>query len=294
MKFKKDEKAFTLIELLVVIAIIALLLAILLPALTKVKALAKMVVCLTNHKTLVTAWKTYSADNNGQLVGGNAASRDPDGSGGLSGKPVASKFYSDWVIAPVEETPSGPVYNFISGGPTKLEYEHDGIRLGALFPYVGDIDPYHCPSDTRFRMSKPIASPSSFRSYSITVMMNGEKNYFKDKIGAKKDSQIKNSASRFVFIDDFDGRSFNMGSWVFGYDVDYPNNHKIFDKISVWHSKKCNFSYADGHAEAYRWKDERTNAYCKERALQTGTSVTVGTSGDNDDIRFLAKGYRAR
>ncbi len=72
MSIKK--KAFTLIELLVVIAIIALLLAILLPALGKAKELAKRVVCSTNLKSITIAINVYASENNSQtprsLLGG--------------------------------------------------------------------------------------------------------------------------------------------------------------------------------------------------------------------------------
>jgi prepilin-type N-terminal cleavage/methylation domain-containing protein/prepilin-type processing-associated H-X9-DG protein len=64
----KNEKAFTLIELLVVIAIIALLLAILLPALGKVKRLAKRVVCMTRLKELGTGYAMYANGNKGYVA----------------------------------------------------------------------------------------------------------------------------------------------------------------------------------------------------------------------------------
>ena len=75
----KKEKGFTLIELLVVIAIIALLLSVIMPALTKVKDAAKLTVCLSNHKNLATAWKAYAADNNSELVFGHTEVRNRNG-----------------------------------------------------------------------------------------------------------------------------------------------------------------------------------------------------------------------
>lgn len=284
----KTEKAFTLIELLVVIAIIALLLAILIPGLTKAKELAKMVVCMTNHKTMVTAWKTYSADNNGELVGGEAYARKSSG-------PVPAEKYSDWALAPVVETSSGLDYYFGGTDEEKLRNEHRGIRNGALYPYIESIDIYHCAADRRGVGGNTGKKPS-FRSFSITSNMNGEPFYQTKGHVVTKDSQIKQSDARFVFIDDFDSRGFNMGSWTFHYDVNNPGNHSLGDPISVWHFKKCNFSFADGHAESYVWKDENTHKGCIMVAEgdTAGGRALAGTSSTNEDIRFLAQGYIAK
>jgi prepilin-type N-terminal cleavage/methylation domain-containing protein len=66
--------AFTLIELLVVIAIIAILAALLLPALIKSKLKAQGIQCMNNHRQLALAWRMYAEDNNDVLV---YASDDP-------------------------------------------------------------------------------------------------------------------------------------------------------------------------------------------------------------------------
>ena len=164
MGIKKTENAFTLIELLVVIAIIALLLAIIMPALNKAKDMAKLVICLTNHKTLVTAWKTYNADNHGKLVNGHThrGGNLEDGN-------------EHWVEPPVRFSGGR---SFYAGGdnnnPTELEHELNGIRAGTLFSYAENVKAYRCPSDRRSKMSPPIAIGSSFRTYSITAQMNGE------------------------------------------------------------------------------------------------------------------------
>src|SRR5262245_66664532 len=92
----KGRRAFTLIELLVVIAIIAILAALLLPALAKAKNQAVRIQCINNHKQLVLTWTLYQDGQNGRLPS-NVRAAPPAGSG------------LNWV----ESTVHGPTPGFI-------------------------------------------------------------------------------------------------------------------------------------------------------------------------------------
>jgi len=65
--FRYDTGGFTLVEIIVVIAIIALLIAILLPSLSKAREQSRRLVCLSNQRQLVTAWSMYSIEFKGYM-----------------------------------------------------------------------------------------------------------------------------------------------------------------------------------------------------------------------------------
>ena len=116
----RKHKGFTLIELLVVISIIALLMAILMPALARVRAIARAVVCQSNQKQFGLAWAMYTENNNGFMGAGfgSVYPRDLPNTGGHRWPVTLEPFYGDrsLLVCPSARKPSGYII-----GMTKYE-----------------------------------------------------------------------------------------------------------------------------------------------------------------------------
>ena len=121
------RKAFTLIELLVVIAIIALLMAILIPALNVVREQARGMNCLANQRSLAMAYIMYANENDSRICGGYVA-YDP-----VNGIPP-------WVKGPLKY--SGPKMVALGEGEVTVEQRINGIKAGELYKYIGETKAY--------------------------------------------------------------------------------------------------------------------------------------------------------
>src|SRR5512147_1024139 len=125
---RNATKGFTLIELLVVIAIIAVLAAMLLPALSRAKMKATGAACLSDQRQLALGWTMYADENNDRMVGFNTDTK------------------SDWRIAPYATAFQMP---FILPGTTGSELskllDEAGYRQGGLVRYTPNASVIHCP-----------------------------------------------------------------------------------------------------------------------------------------------------
>jgi len=263
------KEAFTLIELLVVIAVISILMAILMPALRKARDQGRRIVCTSNVRTLTTAWYIYQGDNDGRLVNGNV--------------PASANYNIPPEGACWVEPPQDGAGNYKS--PPTLEDELRGIRNGRLFLYVKTVDIYRCPADDRKRRS----DRATFRSYSIAGGMNGEERDPNDYTGRAivKYDEIRNPATKYVFVEEADPRQWNMGSWIL-----FPaTGDNWCDPLTVWHGDRSSLGWADGHVEMHRWLDERTIEMAQ---LYAEEGEWNADGQDSPDLKFMQKGYQLR
>ena len=129
----------------------------------------------------------------------------------------------------------------------------DTVKQGALFLYIQDPNIYLCPNDT----------VHYYRTYSINGYLNSTWGY---PAHARKMTDIKYSSSTFVFIEEFDARGYNEGSFVVSV---YPTETWV-DYPAPWHERCGMISFADGHAQVWPWSDQATSMIPGHNAPGTG------------------------
>jgi len=289
---RSTRNGFTLIELLVVIGIIAILAALLLPALAAAKRKAASAACLSNQKQLVLSWRMFLNDHDSWLPSSRQDTKIMNG--------VDDKCFS-WRFEPNSLT-SVPGLNVPTTVPSStianVFYDNLGFSAGALGDYSKNPNIIHCPADQRWTAG---ITPA-WDSYSMADNLNGSTNDpSATDYRVHKEYQVKNTAQRMVWTEENDPRSANCpdgttvyenaGTWEpfkpgsgTGGDAPDPNANPRFstmlgggtagwyDGPTTFHVAASTFSFADGHVERHHWYDADTIRFAKNPVTYRATA----------------------
>jgi prepilin-type N-terminal cleavage/methylation domain-containing protein/prepilin-type processing-associated H-X9-DG protein len=271
---KNRKSAFTLIELLVVIAIIAILAAMLLPALSQAKIKAQAVSCMSNTHQLMLAWQMYNTDNNDRIVesyhgGGTTAYANNDKN-------------APWVIGWLDWSTSPDNTNVL------YLIDDKNSKLARYFGRQKNI--FHCPADV---YASPVQKSRGWnqrcRSVSGNIGIgagNAEEGPWDDiykhirKVG---EFTYPGPSETWVYLDEHpcsinDAGFFNphVSAWV--------------DQPASYHNGAAGFSFADGHSEIHKWSAS-LNTPAARKVDYNLNGVTATAVRGEKDLSWMS--YRA-
>ena len=264
-------RAFTLIELLVVIAIIAILAALLLPALTRAKMKGQAAQCMNNGRQMMLCWRMYAEDN---------GDKTPSAYGGSD----------TWVEGDLTWTGDAATDG---NNASNWDINRD-IANSCLWPYcVKTPGIWKCPGD--FSNARASYGPLSgqviprVRSVSMLSWFNGSdadsfsgcSGYFKyTTMGSVRQP---GPAMTFVFLDERQD-SINDGEFCTSMKgfPDQPSDFQLIDIPASYHGGCGGLAFADGHSEIHKWRDSRTMP-------AIGNARHRASSPDNPDCYWLAE-----
>lgn len=247
----QSARGFTLVELLVVIGIIAILIAILLPVLSKVREQAKGIVCLSNEKQLVAAFMAYVTDQDGATpippgVPGHTYPGDTDVHRSLM-------YYMDSQDGGAGSIryDVGPFWKYVSGGIQLPGNPPPGHEVTPPPPQLYRV--FNCPSDTDFRSVqwggvKFAASLHRNFSYSWNGQLSPDVPLVgKDSRCVSRLFHIIEPAHKIILEEEaHPNDAWSWAGFTSGGGANDPDDVPAFR-----HNGRCNMAFADGHAESF-------------------------------------------
>jgi prepilin-type N-terminal cleavage/methylation domain-containing protein len=240
------QGGFTLIELLVVIAIIAILAAMLLPALSTAKGKGKRAGCVNNLHQVSIASQMYAADNDGKL-----AENLPEGSPGYEQS-------NTWVRGDMKV-------------PTQATNE-TYIQQGKLFPYANNVATYRCPADPSTVNGFP-----RVRSYAMNSWMGSRYMEIQPKrpeyrtFVRENEISLAGPARLWVIVDEHEV-TIDDGFFMVTMDDSRP----FVNFPAMRHERGFVLNFADAHVEVMKLRDPGS---------QQGLSGQI-TAYNTDWVRF--------
>ena len=232
------QPAFTLVELLVTIAILAVLAALLLPALSHAQNRASGILCLNNNRQLALAWLLYADDHGGRLpynVGGAGTDRGV----GARDRLNWADGILDWEVLNSDNTNTALL---------------TGSGIG---PYANrNAAIYRCPSDRVLSGQQKAAGWSArARGFSMNAMMGNAGEASKTGVNVNNPSYVQffkvdhipEPVRLFVLVDE------HPDSINDGYFLNRSDRMEWIDLPASHHGGAASFSLADGHSEMHRW-----------------------------------------
>jgi len=265
---RRNFPAFTLIELLVVIAIIALLMALLQPVLSLVRAKSREVVCLNNLKQLQICAKLYSLDNDDSL---------------LPNRNV-------YLLETQSPAPGHSEEMTWCAGLAPFDTTTENIERGLLFRYNKSTDIYRCPSD-KSRVRTPegeILNLRRTRSYNLSQSINGlpygNKTAYVPGFATESEIDDPSPAKLLFFVEVHEESIYDSHFGIPPRGWGSDTEPRWWDLPAGRHSQGGNFSFADGHVERWRWAKPK---------IFTEFGQYVGKDGEIADFERVQRGVKS-